>query len=214
MTGKFSKIRTEYKQGILNEKDLPDDPFILFHRWMKEVLEAGIEEPTAMAISTVSGDGRPSSRMVLLKDLDDKGFVFFTHYNSRKGLEIAQNPYAAIVFFWKEIERQVRVEGRVVKILPEESDDYFAIRPLGSQVSAIISPQSKVIPSREYLEERVRRYLEIQDGLNQRPQEWGGYRVIPDRIEFWQGRQNRLHDRILYRQDTDSGSWIKERLAP
>ena len=175
-------------------------------------LLAGIEEPTAMTLATVSPEGMPSARMVLLKGFDENGFVFFTNYESRKGQEIAKNHRVALVFYWKELERQVRIEGFVVKTSGKESDDYFQSRPAESQVSAIISPQSAPIPDRQHLTDLQKEYLQNHSGEHKRPAHWGGYQVIPDMIEFWQGRESRLHDRMRYARK--GGEWVIERLAP
>jgi pyridoxamine 5'-phosphate oxidase len=208
----LSKIRNEYLQGELDIENVLPDPFQQFGVWMDQAVLSGIEEPTAMTLATVSREGMPSARMVLLKGFDENGFIFFTNYESRKGQEIAKNHRVALVFYWKELERQVRIEGFVLKTSGKESDDYFDSRPPESQVSAIISPQSAVIPDRQYLINLRNEYMDNHSGENKRPGYWGGYQVIPEMIEFWQGRENRLHDRIRYSRK--GGEWIIERLAP
>jgi pyridoxamine 5'-phosphate oxidase len=208
----LSKVRNEYLRGELDIEHVLPDPVQQFGVWMDQALLAGIEEHTAMTLATVSPDGLPSARMVLLKGFDEKGFVFFTNYESRKGQEIARNHRVALVFYWKELERQVRIEGFVLKTSGKESDDYFQSRPGESQVSAIISPQSAAIPDRQYLEDLRKEYLQNHQGEHKRPVNWGGYQVIPEMIEFWQGRENRLHDRIRYSRR--GGEWLIERLAP
>jgi pyridoxamine 5'-phosphate oxidase len=186
----------------------------LFSEWLDLAIKSGLKEPTAMTLATSTRSGKPSARMVLLKGHDDSGFVFFTNYGSRKGRELAGNPRAALVFYWAELNRQVRVTGRVSKVSGLESDAYFASRPLGSRFAASVSDQSRVIPSREHLE---RAYAEIQarypKGDPPRPKSWGGFRVRPDEIEFWQSSEHRLHDRTRYRRRRD-GSWTAERLSP
>jgi pyridoxamine 5'-phosphate oxidase len=208
----LSKIRKEYLQGELEIEHVLPDPVRQFSVWMDQALVSEIQEPTAMTLATVGADGKPSARMVLLKSFDDKGFVFYTNYESRKGQEIAKNHRVALVIYWKELERQVRIEGFVLKTSGRESDDYFASRPFDSQVNAIISPQSSSVPDREYLENLRKDYMKTFTGEHKRPSHWGGFQVIPDMIEFWQGRQNRLHDRIRYSRK--GGDWIIERLAP
>jgi pyridoxamine 5'-phosphate oxidase len=208
----LSKIRNEYLQGELDIEHVLPDPVQQFGVWMDQALSAEIEEPTAMTLATVGTDGKPSARMVLLKGFDEKGFIFFTNYESRKGQEIAKNHRVALVFYWKELERQVRIEGFVLKTSGKESDDYFLSRPSESQVSAIISPQSTIIPDRQHLENLRDEYLRNHQGQCERPAFWGGYQVIPEMIEFWQGRENRLHDRLRYSHK--GGEWIIERMAP
>jgi pyridoxamine 5'-phosphate oxidase len=189
------------------------NPIRQFKEWLEAAKGAGLKEPMAMTLATVAG-GRPSARMVLLKGVDERGFVFYTNYESRKGREIAKNPRVALVFYWDVLERQVRVTGRVSKVTAAESDAYFASRPLGSRFSASISRQSTVIASRAVLEKKFAQIAgEYPDGDPPRPQFWGGYRVRPDEIEFWQGSKNRLHDRLRYRRRRD-GSWKVERLSP
>jgi pyridoxamine 5'-phosphate oxidase len=209
----LSEIRGEYHLGGLTESEAGDDPIALFHAWFDVALKTGVPEPNAMALATAEPDGRPSVRMVLLKALDDRGFTFFTNFESRKGRELDANPHAALVFFWHPLERQVRIEGQVEKVTAAESDEYFAVRPLGSRLGAWASQQSEVIPNRGFLEDR---HAELShrypDGRVPRPPNWGGYRVLPDSIEFWQGRPSRLHDRIRFRRA--AGRWLRERLAP
>jgi pyridoxamine 5'-phosphate oxidase len=208
----LSKIRNEYLQGELDIEHVMPDPVQQFGIWMDQALVSEIVEPTAMTLATVGTDGKPSARMVLLKGFDDRGFVFFTNYDSRKGQEIAKNHRVALVMYWKELERQVRIEGFVLKTSGQESDEYFASRPFESQVNAIISPQSSPIPDREHLEHLRSDYLKTFTGENKRPAHWGGFQVIPDMMEFWQGRPNRLHDRLRYSRR--GGDWMIERLAP
>jgi pyridoxamine 5'-phosphate oxidase len=207
-------LRREYTQRGLREEDLAPDPFIQFGVWFDEVAQADIREPNAMTLATATPDGRPSARMVLLKGADARGFNFFTNYESRKGNELTANPRAALVFFWVQLERQVRVEGHVERLSSEESDAYFASRPEGSQLGAWASQQSAVLPGRGPLEARYEELRAQYEGHEApRPPFWGGYRVVPETVEFWQGRVNRLHDRLRYRRQSD-GSWVIERLSP
>lgn len=210
----LADLRRDYSRDGLLEGRVDPDPFRQFHQWMEQALHAGLREPNAMTLATATPDGRPSARIVLLKGFDERGFTFFTNYDSRKGREMAANPRVALVFPWHGLERQVRVEGTVEKVTPAESDDYFVNRPLGSRLGAWASAQSAVIPDRAFLE---RRHAELMakypDGNVPRPPNWGGYRVIPAAIEFWQGRPDRLHDRIRFTRQPD-GTWKKERLSP
>ena len=209
---KIADIRSDYALKRLDENDVDADPFKQFHAWLAEALGAQVPEPTAMTLATVDEEGNPSARIMLLKALDERGFVFYTNYESRKGHELAVRPRAALTFFWKELQRQVRIEGRVEKVSAAESDEYFAIRPLGSRIGAWASTQSAVIASRPWLEARVKA-AEAQYGDNPpRPPHWGGYRVLPDWLEFWQGRQSRLHDRLAYTRE--ASGWKLERLSP
>lgn len=213
MDHNIGKIRQDYSLKGLSKKDLNSDPLRQFRIWFDEAVNSGITEPNAMLLSTVS-NGRPSSRIVLLKDLDDTGFMFFTNYKSKKGEEMAGNPQVSLTFFWKEFERQVRIEGKVEKTSVQESDEYFASRPRGSQIGAWVSSQSSVIKNRTVLEELTQQQESRFAGVEvPRPLHWGGYRVIPDYIEFWQGRPSRLHDRLTYHKNAD-GLWSVERLAP
>jgi pyridoxamine 5'-phosphate oxidase len=199
---------------VLKESEVRADPLEEFRLWYEEALVRKVPQPEAMCLATNSADGRPSARMVLLRGFDERGFVFFTNYESRKAEDLAANPYAALVFYWEAADRQVRIEGRVERVTAAEADRYFASRGRGSQLGAWASPQSRVLAGREELEQRVRRAIELYpEGPVPRPSYWGGYRVIPDMIEFWQGRDNRLHDRLRYRRQAD-GSWLLERLAP
>jgi pyridoxamine 5'-phosphate oxidase len=199
----------------LDESDLIDDPIELFRRWFDEAARAGMPQVNAMTLATVAGDGRPSARTVLLKGVDDRGFQFFTNYESRKAGELEANPHAALVFLWIPLERQVRVTGDVTRLSAEESDAYFATRPRGSQVGAWASQQSRPLPAREQLEQRWQQ-LEDQYGHDPvpRPGHWGGYLVTPREIEFWQGRENRLHDRFVYTRSADGSGWERTRLQP
>ena len=208
-------IRKEYMQESLSEKDVAPSPIRQFSAWWDEALKSNIEEPNAMTLATASCDGLPSARIVLLKEFDEKGFVFYTNYKSFKGQQLQENPRACLVFFWKELERQIRITGVVRKVSTDESNAYFNIRPLGSRVGAIASPQSQVIPSREWLETKEKELLNeisAEEGVR-RPDYWGGYRLMPAIVEFWQGRANRLHDRIQYTLQ-ENGDWKIERLAP
>jgi pyridoxamine 5'-phosphate oxidase len=209
---KLSEFRKSYELGELDEAQAADGPLALFNRWMEEAIAHDVSEPTAMTVATVGANGRPSTRVVLLKGCDARGMVWFTNYESRKGEELAHNPFAALQFHWVEMERVVRIEGRVEKTSAEESDDYFKSRPLDSRLGAWASPQSRVISSRAVLVGNAAKAA-AQHGLNPpRPPHWGGYRLVPDRFEFWQGRRSRLHDRLIFRREADR--WVRERLAP
>ncbi len=198
----------------LNEAEARQDPFEQFGIWYAEATAAGLHQPDAMVLATATRQGAPSARAVLLKGFDSRGFVFYSNYESRKGNELAENPQASLVFVWAEISRQVRIEGIVQKVLPEESDTYFASRPLGSRLGALASNQSRVIPDREFLEQRVEALAEeYRDGEPPRPAYWGGYRLSPSVIEFWHGRPDRIHDRLRYRR-IEAGGWLIERLSP
>jgi len=213
-TNIIREIRKEYIQESLAEKDVNPDAIQQFSLWWNEAVKSDIEEVNAMTLATASCDGLPSARIVLLKDFDEKGFVFYTNYNSFKGQQLAENPRGCLVFFWKELERQVRITGLIMKTASSESDEYFNIRPEGSRIGAIASPQSQVIPSREWLEKEVGQLMKkLSSNTIERPSHWGGYRLMPAIIEFWQGRPNRLHDRIQYTLE-ENGSWKIERLAP
>jgi len=210
----IADIRKDYKLKSLSENDVAADPIEQFGRWWNEAVQSELEEVNAMTLATATANGRPAARIVLLKDYNEEGFVFFTNYESHKGEEMKDNPYAALVFFWAALERQVRIEGTVEKVPAEESDAYFVSRPRGSRIGAWASPQSKVISNREVVEKNVTAMeQQFGEGDIPRPQHWGGYRVKPVLIEFWQGRPSRLHDRILYTAD-DAGKWKIERLAP
>ena len=208
----IADIRKDYALRSLDESDAHPDPLRLFQQWLDEAIRAEAAEPTAMTLATADAAGRPSARIVLLKGLDERGFVFFTNYQSRKGQELAGNPLAALQFHWVELERVVRIEGRVEKVSDAESDRYFQSRPLDSRIGAWASPQSQVIDSRTVLVTNAAKYGAQFLLQPPRPPHWGGYRLVPDRWEFWQGRKSRLHDRLRYRQD--GGQWVRERLAP
>jgi pyridoxamine 5'-phosphate oxidase len=213
MNKNIADIRKEYRLHSLDEKHIAADAIEQFTRWWDDAVKSEIFEVNAMTLATSTKDGKPSARIVLLKGYDEKGFIFFTNYESRKGKELAENPNAALIFFWKEIERQIRIEGIVEKISATESDEYFLSRPEGARIGAWASPQSSVIESRQILETNEAAYASEFKNSIPRPPHWGGYRVMPLRVEFWQGRSNRLHDRIQYSKTTD-GSWKAERLAP
>ena len=204
-------VRREYIKGSLSEKSIKESPFDQFRKWYDEAVKSDIDLVNAMTLATSGEDGFPSARIVLLKGFDERGFVFFTNYNSRKAQEIERNGKAALLIFWKELERQIRIEGTVERTTEKESDDYFLIRPEESRISAIVSRQSAVVPDRAYLEKIWDEHSKVHSS-GKRPSYWGGYRLKPVRMEFWQGRKNRLHDRILYSK-TKSG-WSVNRLAP
>ena len=206
-------LRREYARARLDEKDASHDPIVEFSRWFAQAQEAEVSEPNAMTLATATPTGAPSARLVLLKGFDERGFVFFTDYRSRKGQELEENPQAALVFYWEELERQVRITGVVERTTAEESEAYFRSRPLGSRLGAWVSHQSLVIPSRAQLEQRLKEVeARFPDGNVPLPPHWGGYRVRPEVIEFWQGRESRLHDRLRYTRA--AGRWRIERLSP
>jgi pyridoxamine 5'-phosphate oxidase len=209
----LQNLRQEYRSSELLQQDVDQNPMQQFKKWFTDALNAQLYEPNVMTLATADSYGKPSARIVLLKGFDEHGFNFYTNYDSKKGKELKVNPQAALVFFWPELERQVRIEGMVSKLDPQVSTDYFHSRPKGSQIGAMVSPQSQVIPSREALEQQV---IELKQQYAEseipRPEHWGGYLVEPQHIEFWQGRPSRLHDRISY--DLVDGVWIINRLAP
>jgi pyridoxamine 5'-phosphate oxidase len=216
MNDQFSiaDLRSEYKKGSLDEHDVNRDPFVQFDRWFKEAVNAKIPEVNAMTVATADASGRPSARMVLLKQYDERGFVFFTNYGSAKAKDLQQNPQAALLLFWEPLERQVRLVGRVEKVTAAESYEYFRTRPIDSQLGAWASQQSSEISARMLLEKAFMEMLEkFKNGEIPLPPHWGGFRVVPDEFEFWQGRTNRLHDRIAYRSQPDGG-WKIVRLSP
>lgn len=207
-------LRREYTIAGLTETDAGDDPFVLFGTWFHAAMSAHIHDPNAMTLATTSADGMPSARVVLLKQFDHQGFCFFTNYNSRKAQDLEFNPNCCLVFFWQTLERQIRIEGRAIRTSASESDHYFASRPRGSRLGALASPQSAVVASRVELDKRL---IELEDQYPDdnipRPEFWGGYRVVPRVFEFWQGRPNRLHDRLRFTREQDN-SWRRERLGP
>jgi pyridoxamine 5'-phosphate oxidase len=210
----IADLRREYARARLDERDVSHDPIVEFARWFAEAQEAQIPEPNAMTLATATADGAPSARVVLLKAFDERGFVFFTDFRSQKGAELEANPRAALVFYWGELDRQVRITGRATLASREESEQYFRTRPLGSRHGAWASYQSRVIPGRAALESDLREIeARFPDGDVPLPPHWGGYRVVPDAIEFWQGRESRLHDRIRYVREGERG-WRVERLSP
>ena len=211
---RVARLRREYTRAGLEESDADPNPIEQFRRWFDEALAASLHEPTAMTLATATPDGRPSARVVLLKGFDERGFVFYTNYEGRKSKELEANPCCALVFYWGELERQVRVEGRAGSIPDGQSDAYFAVRPRGSQLGAWASEQSRPVRDRGALEQSMRELeVEYEGREVPRPPFWGGYRVEPETIEFWQGRENRLHDRLRYRRLRDGG-WRRERLQP
>lgn len=212
-TQSIADIRTDYKQHALNDGDMLHNPIEQFGAWFEEALRAEVVEPNAMTLATVDGTGQPSARIVLLKGFASNGFVFYTNYESRKGNALAANPLAALVFFWPELERQVRLEGSISKVSEQESNEYFQSRPLESRIGAWVSKQSSVIKSRNVLEQRFAELAEqYRDGDVPLPPFWGGFLLQPTSVEFWQGRPNRLHDRILY--TLENGEWARNRLSP
>jgi pyridoxamine 5'-phosphate oxidase len=212
-TQDIAALRKSYERAELDESASEALPLAQFHKWLQEAIAAQVPEPNAMTLATVASDGRPSTRVVLIKGYDERGITWYTNYASRKGRELAGNPFAALQFHWVELERTVRIEGRVEKISAEESDAYFASRPLDSRLGAWASPQSEVISSRAVLVANAAKAA-VQHGLNPaRPPHWGGYRLAPDQWQFWQGRRSRLHDRLRYSLQAD-GNWLRERLAP
>lgn len=209
----IADIRKDYSLKTLNEADVFADPMQQFEKWWQEAIESKIEEVNAMTLATSTAEGKPSARIVLLKGIERNGFVFFTNYHSNKGNQIEENPFVSLVFFWKELERQIRVEGSIRKVAAAESDAYFSSRPEGSRIGAWASPQSRVIASREVIEENVTELgKSFANKEIDRPPHWGGYIVIPNLFEFWQGRNSRLHDRIQYTYK--DAAWKIERLAP
>lgn len=209
----LAQMRKSYEQAELDESQVLPDPIAQFHHWFDEAVKAKALEPNAMTLATVGADGRPSTRIILLKGADERGLVWFTNYQSRKGHELACHPVAALQFFWPELERVVRVEGRVEQVSEAESDEYFLARPLGSRIGAWASPQSSVLASRDALQQAWAEQQARWGDHPPRPSHWGGYRLLPDRWEFWQGRPSRLHDRIEYLLQAD-GAWLRHRLAP
>lgn len=209
---KLADLRKSYERDELDENASASEPLVQFQQWLRQAMDAQIPEPNAMTLATVGPDGRPSTRIVLIKDMDERGLVWYTNYDSRKGQQLQGNPFAALQFHWVELERVVRIEGVVEKVDAAQSDAYFASRPLDSRLGAWASPQSQVISSRAVLVANAAKAA-AQHGLSpSRPPHWGGYRLKPDRWEFWQGRKSRLHDRLCYR--LEDGRWVRERLAP
>lgn len=212
----LGRLRREYGDHGLDTPDLSDDPVVMFRRWFDDAVRAGLHEPNAMVVATVSAEGRPSARLVLLKGLDERGFVFFTNYASRKGRDLDANPAVSLLFPWHDLQRQVRVEGVASRTSAEESQAYFATRPRASQLGAWASPQSQVVDARAALDERYAGVLACFADVDDVPLPpfWGGVRVTPEAIEFWQGRQGRMHDRLRYRREATEPAWTVERLAP
>lgn len=209
----LADLRLDYGRASLTESDVLDDPIAQFGKWFEEALHAKVNEPNAMSVATVDDDGKPTSRIVLIKQFDPRGFTWYTNYDSQKGRQLAGHPHAALLFFWSELERQVRIEGKVVRTSAEESDQYFYSRPVKSQIAAIASRQSAPIANREQMEANYDAAASAAGEHPVRPDNWGGYRLEPVRIEFWQGRRSRFHDRIVYVKQAD-GRWVKERLQP
>jgi pyridoxamine 5'-phosphate oxidase len=212
-TENVDRLRREFSGRPLREQDVGPNPFVLFRQWLQEAVESKLPEPMAMTLATATRDGKPSARVVLLKQVDDRGFVFFTNYESRKSEELTQNPSASLLFYWEELHRQIRLEGRAERISRQETEEYFRTRPYESRISAWASKQSSVIGSREELEKKFLEYSQrFSSDDVPAPQFWGGFRLIPETFEFWQGRENRLHDRICFRKR--GVAWTIERLSP
>lgn len=209
----LADLRLDYGRASLTETDVMDDPIAQFGKWFEEAMHAKVNEPNAMSVATVDADGKPSARIVLIKQYDERGFTWYTNYDSQKGRQLRANPHAALLFFWSELERQVRIEGKVVRTSPEESDKYFYSRPVKSQIAAVASQQSAVIANRELMEANYEAAASACHEQPRRPEYWGGFRLVPERIEFWQGRRSRFHDRIVYVRQADGG-WLRERLQP
>ena len=210
----MDKLRREYADAGLDEQDLDANPFKQFEKWFQEAIEAKIDLPDAMTLATATKDGIPAARIVLLRGHDERGFVFYTDYESQKGEELAENPNAALVFYWRELDRQVRITGQVSKVSRENSQNYFQSRPVDSRLAALASRQSEIIPDRKILEERFKQLAaQYQDKEIPLPSEWGGYRLSPNMIEFWSGRPSRLHDRLRYTRQPDN-DWRIERISP
>ena len=212
LSSSIADLRKSYERAELSESASNANPLLQFDQWLQEAVSAEVPEPNAMTVATVGGDLRPSTRIVLIKGYDERGIVWYTNYDSRKGQQLAGNPFAALQFHWVELERVVRIEGRVEKVSAEESDAYFASRPLDSRIGAWASPQSQIISGRGVLLANAAKYSAQFLLSPPRPPHWGGFRLVPDRWEFWQGRKSRLHDRLSYRQDGQN--WVRERLAP
>ncbi len=213
MSKELWKLGEQYVGAALDPADCDPDPIVEFRRWFQEAVDAKLPTVNAMTLATIDERGRPAARIVLLKEVDERGFVFFTNYDSRKGRDLAAHPFAALILFWEPMHRQVRVEGAVEQVTAAESDAYFAVRPRGSQIGAIASPQSQPIPTRAVLEHLVAdTEAAVGTGTPLRPATWGGYRLLPDMLELWQGQPSRLHDRVRYRRDSEH--WIRDRLAP
>jgi len=206
-------LPSKHRPRALDEQHAASDPFVLFDHWFQEAVAAELPLPEAMTVATVTREGHPAARVVLLKGVEDGGFVFYTNYESRKGRELDHHAHAALVFHWAPLERQVRIEGRVERVSEQTSDAYFATRPLGSRHGALASPQSSVVPNRAWLEEQMKEVAQRYGHGAPRPPHWGGYRVLPELIEFWQGRADRMHDRLNYRRSA-GGDWTMQRLAP
>ena len=206
------RIGEDYEGSPLDPASCDPDPIVEARRWMKMAVDGGIATPNAMTLATVDDRGRPAARIVLLKEIDDRGFVFYTNYDSRKGRDLAAHPFAALVLYWEPLHRQLRVEGAIERVTAAESDAYFASRPHGSRIGAAASPQSQVIASRAPLEQAVAKLSAQYPDVVPRPAHWGGFRVVPDAVELWQGQPSRLHDRVRYR--LANGAWLRERLAP
>ncbi|MFP4526169.1 MAG: pyridoxamine 5'-phosphate oxidase [Bacteroidales bacterium] len=213
MTKHIANIRREYLGKPLSKKEIHPNPLAQFNQWLEEAINAEIPEPTAMTLSTANTRGQVNSRIVLLKEVEENGFIFYTNYKSRKGQDLAENPFASMTFFWAELFRQIRIEGTTEKVSPKKSDEYFNSRPEDSKISALVSEQSQEIPDRKYLESQFETLKKKYNNQQiTRPEHWGGYILYPDKIEFWQGRLNRLHDRIQY--EKISNHWKIRRLAP